>query len=626
MEKKKVIIEVETEDGVRSLDRLSAKFDEVYGEVLPLTGAIGELEDQLYEMAKRGEQGTDEFKALAAEAGRLKKTIAQVDMEVDALSMTTANKLGGALGGVGAGFELVQGSMGALGVESAKVEEALLAVNSAMAMSQGIQGLKESLPAFKAMAGGAVKALSTVRGAVMATGIGALAVGVGLVAANFDKIQGSAQKASKSFNDYLNSGTKGAKALKWYLDAMVYPITLAIKAYREIKDAILGTSDASRKVEAVQRSIHEKRVQQLGKERELAKSTNEATITAIDKEIQLRQAAGKATFDLEKKKQEAIMNTSRIALQGLVQEVKSRLRLGDITEEEAQKYKDLINENKKAYADAAQQIKVIEIQQQTERTAKAKEQSDKRISDMEAEFQRQSELRKEAAESEEYWNNYLKSEDQRLADQKKASQDRVTADAEAAAQFRAEIYAWETQQALEQDQKLKEQKERNQKFAIDSASNTFSVIQELADAFEGQSEESQRRAFKVRKAAAIAQTTIETYKAAQGAFASQIVPGDPTSPIRGAIAAAFAVASGLAKVKSIASQKFEGGGATGGGGGGSTPPAAASTPANFNIVGNSGTNQLIEGLSASPMKAYVVSGDVTSAQSLDRNKRQTASL
>ena len=130
----------------------------------------------------------------------------------------------------------------------------------------------------------------------------------------------------------------------------------------------------------------------------------------------------------------------------------------------------------------------------------------------------------------------------------------------------------------------------------------------------------------MRKAAAIAQTTIETYKAAQGAFASQIVPGDPTSPIRGAIAAAFAVASGLAKVKSIASQKFEGGGATGGGGGGSTPPAAASTPANFNIVGNSGTNQLIEGLSASPMKAYVVSGDVTSAQSLDRNKRQTASL
>jgi len=117
VEKKTVIIEVQTADGVKELDRLSAKFDEVYGEVLPLTGAIGELEDQLYEMAKAGLQGTKEFEAVAQEAGRLKKVVAEVDMQVDALSMTTANKLGGALGGVTAGFELAQGAMGALGAE-----------------------------------------------------------------------------------------------------------------------------------------------------------------------------------------------------------------------------------------------------------------------------------------------------------------------------------------------------------------------------------------------------------------------------------------------------------------------------------------------------------------------------
>lgn len=57
------------------------------------------------------------------------------------------------------------------------------------------------------------------------------------------------------------------------------------------------------------------------------------------------------------------------------------------------------------------------------------------------------------------------------------------------------------------------------------------------------------------KAAAIAQTTIDTYMAAQKAYLSQLVPGDPTGPVRGAISAAMAVASGLANVKKITSTK-----------------------------------------------------------------------
>ena len=92
----------------------------------------------------------------------------------------------------------------------------------------------------------------------------------------------------------------------------------------------------------------------------------------------------------------------------------------------------------------------------------------------------------------------------------------------------------------------------------------------------------------------------------------------------------MAAGFGAARVAAIAKTKFEGGGgasagsAGGGGGGGSTP--AASTPANFNIVGTSNSNQIAEGISNTAVKAYVVSGDVSSAQSLDRKKIQTASL
>ena len=72
----------------------------------------------------------------------------------------------------------------------------------------------------------------------------------------------------------------------------------------------------------------------------------------------------------------------------------------------------------------------------------------------------------------------------------------------------------------------------------------------------------------------------------------------------------------------------------GGGAGGSTPvptapPTASSAPPAFNIVGAGGSSQLasaIGGQTQEPMRAYVVSNDVTSAQSMDRNIVETTSL
>ena len=49
----------------------------------------------------------------------------------------------------------------------------------------------------------------------------------------------------------------------------------------------------------------------------------------------------------------------------------------------------------------------------------------------------------------------------------------------------------------------------------------------------------------------------------------------------------------------------------------------------FNLVGQGGTNQLAEAIgsqSQQPVRAYVVSGDVSTAQSLDRNIVESASL
>jgi hypothetical protein len=127
------------------------------------------------------------------------------------------------------------------------------------------------------------------------------------------------------------------------------------------------------------------------------------------------------------------------------------------------------------------------------------------------------------------------------------------------------------------------------------------------------------------KAFAVASTAISTYSTAQKAYESAFLPV-PTvaSPALGAVYAGIAVAGGLLNIKKILSVK------TPGGGGGASAPSGGGAPAappQFNVVGNSGVNQIAQTLgSQQPVQAYVVANNVTTAQSLDRNIIQNASL
>ncbi len=136
------------------------------------------------------------------------------------------------------------------------------------------------------------------------------------------------------------------------------------------------------------------------------------------------------------------------------------------------------------------------------------------------------------------------------------------------------------------------------------------------------------------KAAAIASTTIDTYLGAQKAYTSQLIPGDPTSPIRAAIAAGVAVAGGLANVAAIVKTKTPGTG--GGGGGGSTPsrptipsfdPTASITEASGdadidNTVGPENATQQQGGV----IRAYVVAEEMTTQQEADAKINDLARL
>jgi len=85
--------------------------------------------------------------------------------------------------------------------------------------------------------------------------------------------------------------------------------------------------------------------------------------------------------------------------------------------------------------------------------------------------------------------------------------------------------------------------------------------------------------------------------------------------VKSAISSAKSVASGLGGSGRVASIQ--------------APSTPAATAPSFNIVGQSGTNQLAESIGSQekkPLKAYVVSGDVTTAQAMERNIIASASI
>ena len=138
------------------------------------------------------------------------------------------------------------------------------------------------------------------------------------------------------------------------------------------------------------------------------------------------------------------------------------------------------------------------------------------------------------------------------------------------------------------------------------------------------------------KAIAIAQTGIDTYQSATAAY--KAVVGIPVvGPFLAPVAAAAAIAAGLMSVRKILSTEVPkmGDGSAGGGASASAPSIEAPTVAGFSAPdinmggGQNPTSQIAGTLAAAsgkPVKAYVVSTDMSSQQALDRRTSRAATL
>ena len=150
-------------------------------------------------------------------------------------------------------------------------------------------------------------------------------------------------------------------------------------------------------------------------------------------------------------------------------------------------------------------------------------------------------------------------------------------------------------------------------------------------------EKLEKKAFKIQKAANIANALVATYSGASAAYHNSIAnPMNKLLPdgglVRAKINAGIAAAVGLTNVAMIARQKFQSssaGAPSAGSLGGGSGSGGNDRSFNFNLAGASRENQLaqtLQGRFDQPLQAYVVSRDITNQQQLDEEITSSASF
>ena len=263
----------------------------------------------------------------AKKAAELKDRIGDAKALTDAFNPDAKFKaVASSLAGVAGGFSALQGAMALFGNENKDVEKALLKVNAAMALSQGLQAVGESVDSFRQLSA-VIKSTTTfqtlnnaatqtavtiqkafgiatvqtsvgfniLKGAIIATGIGALVVALGLVITNFDKISNWIK------NSPLGALAKGVGNL-----------------VEQFTDFIGVTSEAERSLDRLTAS---------------SKIRNEQ----IERDIKLLSAQGGKEEEIYKKKSEMINNDLAILK-------KKTDEKGILYGEDSKKFKDLTYE------------------------------------------------------------------------------------------------------------------------------------------------------------------------------------------------------------------------------------------------------------------------------------------
>ena len=553
------------------------------------------LQNQMLEM----DQSSEEFKKASARAAQLKDDISDLSAEISA--------------NAGNAFEGLSNNVSLFG--SRLMDLDLKGAGQALS-GMGVAVSKINFKTIKEEIGGLIQGLGKLTKAVLANPYLMLAAAVALIVANFDTIIKqfpAIEKGLTGINEeerkLLEIQTKRAEQAKKNYDnisATENTLRLQGKTEKEIRDM---------KIAAIQAAIQEAKVR-----------------------LETQRGQEKAQIETAQRNREILegfikwMNAPLILLLSTIDTIAGWLGqttnlaqglttlAADLLIDPKQQQEDLkksFEEQENTIRDMENSLAGFRLEQQkadkeaAEKARKEAQEAQKKAD--EAELERRKKL-----------NEEMNAEDERMAsidydDLKAREKKKADAKLLAEMQSHANLTALRAKHSKEELEELKKAEEAKAQLRIDAVKTSLSIISDLAGAFAGKTEREQKKAFEIQKGVSIATATIDTYLAAQGAYASQMSIKTPDAPIRAAIAAGIAIAQGLAKVAVISKQQFNGSGGAGGGtSGGSVPSANLSAPTQTisGFLPNQPTNQ-------PPIQAYVIGGQVATsieAQQLIQNQ------
>lgn len=599
------------------LDKTAKKSEEAFNPKKALRAATLELQ-----------QAQTQFGEYSSEALKAAQRVAQLRDNINEANETAAlfdpgkkfAAFSGALNSVTAGYGAVQGAIGLLGVESDKVQQQLLKVQSALAVSEGLSTILDSGKDF-ARLGAIIKnqvvtAFSTLRSAIISTGIGALVVALGVIVANWDKIKGAISGVSKEQENLNKATADNTKKQQEKLDAISGQeniLKLQGKSERDILELKVKQTDEV--IAATEEQIRQSEVTL--KFQTEAEKRNKDILTGIlrfltaptqlvvDLFSKVASLAGvDFKFDIAEFTASLVFDPNEVATEGQKAIDEQKKVLEKLKNDRAGYQLSIQGIDKKAAEDAAERRKkeLEEIERiEGESLERRRRQADEETQELIRRNEQRAKDRSQFIEDES--NAIVKGADTQLKAFGAAAAERQRIEANLAAE-----------QEARQRGELQREEEKQKAIAM-----TGSALTSLADLVGRQTA--------AGKALAIASSLINTFQGITQIWANKTVIPEPFGTIQKVAATVTAAASGFAAVRGIVRTPVPGGG---GGGGAAVPSgvggAAPLSPSLPQAIQTTLDQTSINSITNQPTRAYVVESDVSSSQERIRRINRAATF
>ncbi len=460
--------------------------------------------------------------------------------------------------------------------------------------------------AYTFVVGTTTGALKALRLALVATGIGAIVVAIGFLVEKMMSWQSNTElleKAQLSLNKELEKYNKllkeNAENVDYQEKAAIIRAKIAGKSEQEIFD--LSQNYAKRRSAELEKDLRKREFD----ERKFAKALKQVKEDGSEEEIKIIQDLYDNSVIAKEKANEAIINNERNSKLAVLQ---NKLDVVDGEREIANKQSE---QQKEIAKQRAEQLKK-ENDERLRLNKEFQEQLAKELLEFQA-IQARTELDLNFQKRQEDATNTLENNEElkkNLDKLEKEQQDRA-------------------QREIELEKTVGDAKKQIQDAQINNVGQGIALL----GSFAGKNKKLQAAAIIAENAVGIAKSIIAS-NAAIPAINLKYAPIPGGTALAAAEITANKISTGLSVASSIAATvkalQSLGGGSGGEGSsqsstGGSSVPSAPS----FNLVAGTGTNQIAQGLASGqsqPIQAYVVSGAVTTGQSLDRNIVNDASI